>query len=65
MDALEDLFLYELELLGFEQLFWHPLGIALSTQTQRPQLFAELRGILVQEACKLYLQHFDVWLMRR
>lgn len=58
-----DLFLYELELFGLEQLLRYSLWIRLSAQAESPQLLAEGCRILVEEAGKLNLENFDAWLI--
>lgn len=52
--------LYQFQFLRLQQLFRYSLRIALGAQTQEPELFAKLRGVLVEEAGKLNLQQFDI-----
>lgn len=56
------LLLYKLQLLGLEQLLGNALRARLGTQTQVPQLLAERRCVLVEEAGQLYLKRLDVGL---
>lgn len=57
-----NLLLDQFQLLRFQELLWDSLRVALGTEAQRPQLLAELCSILIEEASKLNLQDFDLWL---
>lgn len=59
------LLLDQLKLLGLQKLLWHALWILLPAETQRPELFAELGRVFVQEASELDLKGFDIWLTIR
>lgn len=50
-----DLFLHELKLLGFQELFGYALRAALSTQQQLPELLAKRGGIFFEESSQLDL----------
>lgn len=49
-------------LLSLQKFLGYALRVFLAAQTQRPQLFAELGRIFVQESRELNLEGLDVWL---
>ena len=57
------LLLYELQLLSLEQLLRHALRTGLGTQQECPQLLAERRRVLVQEAGELDLEGLYIRLL--
>lgn len=63
--ALSCLFLYQLQLLGLQQLLGNALGTRLRTQAQIPQLFAKRCRVLVEKASQLDLERLDVGLEER
>lgn len=56
------LLLDQLKLLGLQKLLRHALWVLLPAETQRPELFAELGRVFVQEARELDLEGLDIWL---
>lgn len=62
MDILTHLFLYEFQLLCFQQFFRDTLRVRLCTQAEIPQFFAKLGGVLIKKSGERDLQSFDVGL---
>lgn len=55
-----NLLLYQLQFLGLQQLLRHSLWTRLGAQKKLPELFAEGRGIFVEEPGELNLECFDI-----
>jgi hypothetical protein len=57
------LFLLQFKLFRFQELSWYADWTVLRAYHEIPQLFAESRGVLVQEASELNLNLFDLRLL--